>query len=170
MATKARKRAFTEGARVLRYLSGTKDLGLQLQKCKNYQSVLAFTDANFSVKRSQTGAVVKLGTKGVAWRSMKQADVSMNTAESEVQAVASTVVFADYIKALRESLCLPTPIMEIMCDNTSAIVLSTGEGSWRTNLAATNVYAVKENVKCGKIDDFVCEHERPACRLFNNVS
>ena len=75
----------------------------------------------------------------------------MNTAESEVQAVASTVVLADYIKALRESLCLPTPIMEIMCDNTSAIVLSTGEGSWRTKSAANKVYAVKEKVDAGKL-------------------
>ena len=112
-----------EGMRLLRYLSGTKDLGLQFRPCRNYQSVIAFTDANFSVKRSQTGVVVKLGTNVVAWRSMKQSEVSMNTAESEVQAVASTVVLANYIKALRESLCLPTPIMELMCDNTSAIVL-----------------------------------------------
>ena len=78
-------------------------------------------------KRSQTGVVVKFGTNVVAWISMKQTEVSMNTAESEVQAVASTVVLADYIKALRESLCSPTPIMELRCDNTSAIVLSTGK-------------------------------------------
>ena len=131
-----------EGMRVLRYLNGTKDLGLQFRPCRNYQSVIAFTDANFSSKGSQTGAAVKLGLNVVAWRSMKQTEVSLSSAESEVQALASTEVLADCIKTLRESLCLP--IMELMCDNTAAIVLATGEGSWRTKSAANKVYAVKE--------------------------
>ena len=60
MATKAPKRAFLEGMRVLRYLSGTKDLGLQFKPCKNHQEAITYTGANFSMKRSQMGAVVKL--------------------------------------------------------------------------------------------------------------
>ena len=102
-----------EGMRVLRYLSGTKDLGLQFKPCSNHQDVVAFTDANFSAKRSQTGVVVKLGYNVVAWRSIKQTEVSVSSAESEVQALASTEVLADYIKTLRESLCLPTPVIEL---------------------------------------------------------
>ena len=66
----------------------------------------AYTDANFSAKRSQTGAVVKLGDNLVAWRSMKQSEVSMSSAESEVQALASTEVVADYIKTKR--ILMPT--------------------------------------------------------------
>ena len=75
----------------------------------------------------------------------------MSSAESEVQALASTEVLGDYIKTLRESLCLPTPIMELRCDNTAAIVLATGEGSWRTKAAANKVYAVREKVESGKL-------------------
>merc|ERR1711895_181404 len=134
--------------RVLRYLQGTKHIGLCFKPCSNYHGVIAYTDANFSTKRSQTGAVIKLGNNLVAWRSMKQTEVSMSSAESEVQALASTEVLADYIKTLRESLCLPTPVVELMCDNTAAIVLATGEGSWRTKSAANKVYAVKEKVDC----------------------
>ena len=98
MATEAPKRAFLEGMRVLRYLSGSKDLGLQFRPCKNHQNVIAFTDASFSAKRSQTAAVVKLGINVVAWRSMKQTEVSLSSAEGEVQALASTEVLADYVK------------------------------------------------------------------------
>ena len=119
----------------------------ELKPCTNYQEVIAYTDANFSTKRSQTGAVVKLGINVVAWRSMKQTEVSTSSAESEVQALASTEVLADYIKTLRESLCLPTPMMALRCDNTAAIVLATGEGSWRSKSAANKVYAVKEKLK-----------------------
>ena len=39
----------------------------------------------------------------------------------------------------------------IKVDNTAAIVLATGEGSWRTKSAANKVYAVKEKVDCGKL-------------------
>ena len=52
---------------------------------------------------------------------MKQTEVSLSSAESEVQALASTEVLADYIKTLRES-CLPTPVMELMCDNSGNCV------------------------------------------------
>ena len=81
---------------------------------------------------------------------MKQTEVSVSSAESEVQALASAYVLADYVKTLRESLCLPTPMIEIRCDNTAAIVLATGEGSWRTKSAANKVYAVKEKVEVGR--------------------
>ena len=151
MMTKAPKTALLEAMRVLRYLQGTKHIGLCFKPCPNYQEVIAYTDANFSTKRSQTGAVVKLGMNVVAWRSMKQTEVSMSSAESEVQALASTEVLADYIKTLRESLCLPTPMMELRCDNTAAIVLATGEGSWRTKSAANKVNAVKEKVESGRL-------------------
>ena len=81
---------------------------------------------------------------------MKQTEVSLSSAESEVQALASTDVLADYRNTLRESLCLPTPGVELKCDNTAAIVLATGEGSWRTKSAANKVHAAKEKVENGR--------------------
>ena len=51
MATKAPKRAFLEGMRVLRYSNGTKNLGLQFKACKNSEEVIAYTDAIFSIKK-----------------------------------------------------------------------------------------------------------------------
>ena len=152
MATKAPKRAFLEGMRVLRYLNGTKHYGLHFKACRNSDEVIAYTDANFSIERSQTGAVIKLGVNVVAWRSMKQTESTISTAESEVQALASTEVLAEYIRTLRESLFLPTSVVRIKCDNTAAIVLATGEGSWRTKSAANKVYQVKEKVQNGLIE------------------
>ena len=77
---------------------------------------------------------------------MKQTDSAISTAESEVQALASIEVLAEYILTLRESLCLPTSVMRIKCVNTAAIVLAIGEGSWRTKSAANKVHQVKEKV------------------------
>ena len=146
MATKAPQCAVVEGLRVLRYLQGTKSLGLRFQECSNSEDVIAYTDANFGVKRSQSGTVIKLGTNTVAWRSAKQAKTVLNTAESEVHACACTSNIADYVKELRESLCLPTPNVEIKCDSEAAIILATGEGSWKTKSAANKVYYLREMV------------------------
>ena len=38
------------------------------------------------------------------------------------------------------------------CDNAAAIVLSKGEGSWRTKSAANKVYAIREKVDCGMLE------------------
>ena len=116
MATKAPQCAVVEGLRVLRYLQGTKTLGLRFQKCSNSDDIIAYTDANFSPRRSQSGSLIKLGVNTVAWRSTKQVKTVLSTAESEVHACACTTNIADYVKELRESLCLPTPNMEIKCD------------------------------------------------------
>ena len=85
MATKAPKTALMEGIRVLKYLQGTKDVGLHFGPCQGGDEVIAYTDANFSANRSQTGSVIKFGSNAIAWRSMKQSVVSPSSAESEVQ-------------------------------------------------------------------------------------
>ena len=146
MATKAPQRAVIEGLRLLRYLQGTKSLTLKFRACEDHGDMIAYTDANFGVKRSQSGTVIKLGSNTVAWRSAKQPKSVLNVAESEVHACACTSNIADYIKELRESLCLPTPNVEIRCDSEAAITLATGEGSWKTEAAANNIYYLRELV------------------------
>ena len=147
MATKAPTQALIKGLRVLRYLQGTKDVGLHCKACQDHDKVRAYGDANFGTERSQTGSVIKLGSNVITWRSSKQPAGSINTTESEVQAVASTEQLGEYVKALRESTCKPRPDVELGCDNTSAIVLSIGEGSWRTKSLANKVYYVREEVE-----------------------
>ena len=68
MATKAPKRAMLEGMKPLRFSQGTKSLGLSFKGCKNHTDVVVYKDANYAVKRSQTGSVVKLGEHVITWR------------------------------------------------------------------------------------------------------
>ena len=149
--TKAPKTAVLEAIRVFRYLQGTKHYGLCFKPCLNSREVIAYTDANHAVNRSQSGAVIELGENVVTWRSMKQSEVSLSSAESEVKALAMAAVLAEFVSTLRESLCLPTPVTEIRCDNTAAIVLASGERSWRTKAAANKVNAIRERVENGRL-------------------
>ena len=50
MATKAPQRAVIEGSRVLRYLQGTRSLGLRFQVCENSGDMIAYADANFGIE------------------------------------------------------------------------------------------------------------------------
>ena len=145
MATKAPKRAMAEAMRLLKYLKGTINYRLCFRPSKNYgPDVIAYTDASHDVKRSQTGSVIQIGDNVITWRSQKQATISMSSAESEAQALAATEVIGDFIKALRESTCIPTPVVELRCDNNAARVFTTGDGSWRTKSTANKVARVKE--------------------------
>ena len=94
---------------------------------------------------------MKLGTNVVTWRSMKQSVVSSSSAESEVQSLAATEKLADFVKTLRESLCIPTKAFEIRCDCTAAITLATGEGSWKTKSATNKVYGIRQQVEFGTL-------------------
>ena len=65
--------------------------------------------------------------------------------------MASISCLAEFVKALRESVCSDTRLIEIRCDSTAAIVLATGEGSWRTKASANNVYNIREQVEHGTV-------------------
>ena len=87
MMTKAPKTAVLEAIRVLGYLQGIKHYALCFKPCPNSMEVIAYTDANHATNRSQSGAVIKLGENVVTWISMKQSEVSLSSAESEVQGI-----------------------------------------------------------------------------------
>ena len=77
MATTNPEKAILDARRVLRYLSGTMDVGLVYRKTKSGEiDVTAFGDANFSVRRSQSGTLVKLAGCAVSWKSGKQPQVA----------------------------------------------------------------------------------------------
>ncbi|XP_073041763.1 uncharacterized protein [Primulina eburnea] len=78
--------------RILRYISGTVNLGLWYTKETN-TNLVGFSDAdwagNLDDRKSTTGGCFYLGNNLVSWYSRKQNCVSLSTAESEYVAAAS---------------------------------------------------------------------------------
>ncbi|XP_075475834.1 secreted RxLR effector protein 161-like [Primulina tabacum] len=78
--------------RILRYISGTVDLGLWYTKETN-TNLVGFSDAdwagNLDDRKSTMGRCFYLGNNLVSWYSKKQNCVSLSTAESEYVAAAS---------------------------------------------------------------------------------
>ena len=75
-----------ETKRVLKYLQGTKDFGLEFKRNKNFKLV-GFSDADFARdvddRASNSGYLMNMGSAAVAWSCKKQDTIVNSTAEAE---------------------------------------------------------------------------------------
>ncbi|XP_042983356.1 uncharacterized protein LOC122312767, partial [Carya illinoinensis] len=113
--------------RILRYLSGTINLGLWYPKHTSFD-LISYTDADYAGckidRKSTSGACHFLGHALVSWFSKKQNSVALSTAEAEYVAAGSCCAQALYMKQQLEDFKLMYNHIPIKCDNTSAINLS----------------------------------------------
>lgn len=93
--------------RILRYLQGTIDYGIQFTK-KTSLDVVGYFDANWGTdiddRQSTTGFCIFLGGNPVAWGSKKQSVVSRSTAEAEYRGLAHTVAEVVWLESLLKEL------------------------------------------------------------------
>ncbi|XP_042972660.1 uncharacterized protein LOC122304450, partial [Carya illinoinensis] len=113
--------------RILRYLSGTINLGLWYPKHTSFD-LISYTDADYAGckidRKSTSGACHFLGHALVSWFSKKQNSVALSTAEAEYVAAGSCCAQVLYMKQQLEDFKLMYNHIPIKCDNTSAINLS----------------------------------------------
>jgi hypothetical protein len=81
------RRHWTGGKQILRYLNGTKDLGLFFQK-NNDPNLVGYADVGYMSDphnaRSQTGFVFLHGGTTISWKSSKETLVATSTNHSEI--------------------------------------------------------------------------------------
>ena len=115
--------------RLLRYLNGTRDLGIIL-KSTTPISLHGFSDADWAGNpddRTSTGAyVIFLGGNPIAWSSTKQRTVARSSTEAEYRAIASAAAEIEWIKSLLQEL---------------GIMLSSAPVIYSDNLGATYLCA-----------------------------
>ncbi|KAF2283782.1 hypothetical protein GH714_015213 [Hevea brasiliensis] len=115
--------------RVIRYLIGTIDKGLQFHR--HYSLVLhAFSDSDWGGDkddRSSTSAyVVFLGKNPISWSSKKQCAVAKLSSEAEYRSISTTASELCWIRNLLLELAVPLskpPV--IYCDNLGATYVTT---------------------------------------------
>jgi len=95
---------------VVRYLSGTSDLGLTFAPSGSAQ-LTGYCDADYAGeldgRRSCTGYAFLLHGGPISWKSQLQKTVAQSTAESEYMAAASAVKEAVWLRTLLEDLDIP---------------------------------------------------------------
>lgn len=115
--------------RLLRYLRGTMDWGLQFGK---YSSVLeGYTDVNWVTGNdeinSTSGYVFTLAGGAISWKSAKQACTANSTMKSEFVALELAGRKAEWLRELLADVPLwgkPAPSVSVLCDNQTAIAVA----------------------------------------------
>lgn len=142
--------------RVLRYLKGTLDHGLQLHKSTS-MTLTSYTDADWAgcpdTRRSTSGYCIFLGDNLLSWSSKRQPTVSRSSAEAEYKGVANVVAETCYIRNLLLELGCPlTTATLVYCDNVSAVYLSNNPVKHqRTKHVEIDIHFVREKVAMGQV-------------------
>lgn len=143
--------------RIVRYLQGTRDYGLHLQKSSSPR-LTALCDADWASdpvdRRSTSGFCVYFGSNLISWISKKQPVVSRSSTEAEYRALALVVAELLWVQALFRELCLPQPSSPpiVFCDNMSTVMLSANPILHsRTKHLELDLFFVREKVQQGSI-------------------
>src|SRR5882724_11823729 len=130
------QRDWNTAKRVLRYLKGTKELGIVFrqdpgtgQAEHDPASPWGYCNANYVEdpcdRKSTSGYAFMLAGGSISWKSKKQTSVSLSTTEAEYYALGIACQEAEWIRQICLELLIPLngPI-HIYSDNTGAVALS----------------------------------------------
>ena len=99
---------FNAGKRILRYLQGTKDLGLKYSPSGEGTTIKGYADSDWAgdrdTRRSVTAYVFILGGAAISWGSKLQPTVALSSSEAEYMAACSAVQEAVHLRLLLKSL------------------------------------------------------------------
>ena len=108
--------------RVFRYLQGTKDWGLKYLGIDS--GLRCYVDASFGCNEngsSVTGFVIELNGDIISWKTVKQRNVSLSSAECEYIAMSRAAREVVSVNEMKKRLFKDYSIPEMFEDNTSAI-------------------------------------------------
>lgn len=143
--------------RVLRYLAGTKSLGLLFGRGGGSATLSAYADADWgsdpSDRKSITGWVAMLGGDPVSWASKKQKVVAQSSCEAELYAEAAAMNELQWLRGLLDELGLGVAHAPILFgDNQSTQSLTrNGIKSERTKHVDIKYHFVTDEVARGRV-------------------
>lgn len=172
----------TAAERVLRYLAGTKEVGLIFgsrngdtvgdsrgRQTHGQIDICAYSDADWANgkadRKSVTGWVAKLNGDPISWASKKQRTVALSTCEAELYAKAAAIQEILWLRGLMKELGLNTQTgSTVHGDNQSAIsVAKNGVRSDRTKHVDVKYHFVTEAVENGEVVlKWVSTHDQQA--------
>ena len=114
---------------VLRYLCGTKNIGITYRKVSKESCIFGYTDADWANspdRKSVSGYVFFLGDQSgaISWKSKKQNSVALSSCEAEYMAMSLCAQEGLFLSNLLNELQLGDGTFTIFADNQGAIHLS----------------------------------------------
>ncbi|KAM2377501.1 hypothetical protein ACFX1X_044093 [Malus domestica] len=150
--------------RVLRYIQGTLDFGIEFVKGKT-TTLTGYCDSDWAGSeddmRSTSGYAFTRGSGMFSWASIKQNIVALSIAEAEYVSVAEATSQAKWLRFVLEDFgeeqVEGTPIM---CDNTSAIAMAKNPVlHQRTRHISRKFHFIREAIQAKEIELVYCKTE-----------
>ncbi|GJT31282.1 ribonuclease H-like domain-containing protein [Tanacetum coccineum] len=142
--------------RILRYVQGTLNYGLQLFSSST-TDLVAYSDADWAgcptTRRSTSGYYVFLGNNLLSWSAKRQPTLSRSSAEAEYRGVANVVAETCWLRNLLRELHTPLSSATLVyCDNVSAVYLSSNPVQHqRTKHIEIDIHFVRDLVAAGQV-------------------
>ncbi|GKE67225.1 ribonuclease H-like domain-containing protein [Tanacetum coccineum] len=142
--------------RILRYVQGTLNYGLQLFSSST-TDLVAYSDADWAgcptTRRSTSGYCVFLGNNLLSWSAKRQPTLSRSSAEAEYRGVANAVAETCWLRNLLRELHTPLSSATLVyCDNVSAVYLSSNPVQHqRTKHIEIDIHFVRDLVAAGQV-------------------
>jgi histone deacetylase 1/2 len=162
------------GLGVLRYLVGTKGLGLQWDRAANGDVMVGFVDSDFAgdcaSRKSTSGGVFLAGTAAVSWISKLQPLAALSTVEAEYISMCSGVQEALWLEKLVSDFNGQSGALVLYSDNTGALVNVRGNpSSQRTKHIGVRYQRIRDEVQQGRVDPQYVPSEENAADLFTKA-
>ncbi|KAI5342232.1 hypothetical protein L3X38_010107 [Prunus dulcis] len=150
--------------RVLRYIQGTLDFGIEFIKGKS-ATLIGYCDSDWAGseddRRSTSGFAFTLGSGMFSWASIKQNTVALSTAEAEYVSAAEATSQAKWLRFVLEDFgeeqVEGTPIL---CDNTSAIAMAKNPVfHQKTRHISRKFHFIREAIQAKEIELIYCKTE-----------
>ncbi|GJZ49137.1 ribonuclease H-like domain-containing protein [Tanacetum coccineum] len=147
---------FSALKRILRYVRGTLDYGLQLFSSST-TDLVAYSDADWAgcptTWRLTLGYCVFLGNNLLSWSSKRQPTLSRSRAKAEYRGVANVVAETCWLRNLLRELHTPlTSATLVYCDNVSAVYLFCNPVQHqRTKHIEIDIHFVRDLVVAGQV-------------------
>lgn len=113
--------------RILRYLKGTKDMGLNFEE-DTHNSIQGFADAdhggNLIDRKSYSGNVFLMAKGAISWQSSKQGSIALSTAEAEYVSLSEAAKEAIFLRRFLKELIGKEEPITIHTDSQSAMAIA----------------------------------------------
>ncbi|KAK9757157.1 hypothetical protein RND81_01G144300 [Saponaria officinalis] len=160
--------------RVLRYLRGTKDLGIWYKPTEKLELVgFSYSDWGGSIDdmRSTSGYAFTLGSGVFSWQSQKQDNVAQSTTEAECIAACAAVNQAIWLRKVLKDMGKeqfnPT---RLLCDSKSAIAIAKNPFCHkRTKHFKIKYHFVRDSQREGEINLEYCPSEEQVADIFTKA-
>jgi hypothetical protein len=154
--------------RILRYVFGTLQYGIQLFKDSNFQ-IHAYSDADWARsindRRSTSSFCIYLGKNIISWQAKKQATVSRSNTEAEYRSLASACIEIMWVEFFLKEITLSSHSIPILwCDNIGATFLAANpQFHARTKHIDIDFHFIRERVVSNKLRvQFICSNDQLA--------